>query len=283
MKYCPTCRTQYTDHTLRFCLQDGDLLADAGDVDTPKAALDETPTLVRQAPVTPVTTRLDNEFVRSGNPGTRQRRSSPILPLAAAAAALLLLFIGAAVGISLYTRNGQPKQPSNIAANVINANGRLPPNVGADPTSPANSNKKTPIPSPSETPGPVDRGNARKEVSQVINDWKSIGGGRDLNSYMEHYADRVDYYDRSGASRSYVRNDKKRAFGLYDSMNITISNMNVSVDDNGERATAEFDKEWDFRGPRDSSGKVRSQLRLRLMDGRWLITGEKDLKVYRAN
>jgi len=130
---------------------------------------------------------------------------------------------------------------------------------------------------------PVDKETARREVSESINNWRSLGEARDLDSYMSNYADRVDYYNRSGVTRGAVRSDKARAFGLYSSMNYTLSNMNVSVDDSGTRATAEFDKEWDFRGSRPSSGKVRSQLRLRNEGGRWLITGERDLKVYYTN
>jgi hypothetical protein len=103
---------------------------------------------------------------------------------------------------------------------------------------------------------------------------------QNLDSYMGNYADTVDYYSHAGASRSYVRNDKARAFGLYDTMTVNLTNMNVSVDESGNTATATFDKEWDFQGPRNSSGKVQTQLRLRNVDGRWLIMGERDLKVY---
>ena len=100
---------------------------------------------------------------------------------------------------------------------------------------------------------------------------------------MENYARTVDYYNRPGASRSDVRTDKARAFGTYDSIRMNIGDLNISVEKTGEHATAEFDKEWDFRGERNSSGKVRSQLRLRWEGEKWLIVGERDLRVYYLN
>ena len=129
----------------------------------------------------------------------------------------------------------------------------------------------------------VDREQARKNVSQRIFTWKSQAESRNLNSYMANYADTIDYYQKSGASIGYVRNDKQRAFTLFDSINISIDNMHVSVDDSGESATAAFDKAWVFEGAKHNSGKVRSQLKLRKINGEWLITGERDLKVYYVN
>ncbi len=61
-------------------------------------------------------------------------------------------------------------------------------------------------------------------------------------------------------------------------MRANISNMDVSV--KGETATATFDKEWTFSGDGSNSGKVRSQLTFRRINGRWLITGERDVRVY---
>src|SRR5215207_7794872 len=150
MKVCPTCRTQYTDETLRFCLQDGAMLAEVRETHTPADELDETPTVVRQMGATPVTSSLDEEVIHRPNTVIRKRRSSAFVPLVAAAVALLLLLVGGAIGIWLYSRSGRSTQPSNIAANVINANGRLPSNVGGN-SQPTNSNRQTPAPSPSET------------------------------------------------------------------------------------------------------------------------------------
>ncbi|MDQ3322521.1 MAG: hypothetical protein M3525_08855, partial [Acidobacteriota bacterium] len=70
----------------------------------------------------------------------------------------------------------------------------------------------------------------------------------------------------------------------YDSVNIDISNLKITQDESGENATALFDKEWNFEGDAsNSSGKVRQQLTFSKIGGKWLITGERDLRVYYVN
>jgi len=66
-------------------------------------------------------------------------------------------------------------------------------------------------------------------------------------------------------------------------MKITLSNMTVTPDASGETATAVFDKEWVFEGAKYSAGKVQTQLKLKKTGGQWLITGERDLKVYQTD
>jgi hypothetical protein len=97
---------------------------------------------------------------------------------------------------------------------------------------------------------------------------------------MNHYADRVDYFRTDGAGRAVIAQDKERAFSQFDTVNFRISNMDINVSDTGDTATAEFDKEWRFEGDHVSEGRVRSQLKFKKIGGRWLITSEKDLKVY---
>ena len=127
---------------------------------------------------------------------------------------------------------------------------------------------------------PVDKEQVKRDVSQKVDSWKSAAESLNLNGYMSNYAGTVDYYNKKGASLSTVRADKQRAFSTYDSMKITLSNMNVTPDATGETATAVFDKEWVFSGAKYSAGKVQTQLKLKKISGQWLITGERDLKVY---
>ena len=47
MKHCPACGTQYTDNTIRFCLQDGSSLVESRETGTPTVPSDETPTVIR--------------------------------------------------------------------------------------------------------------------------------------------------------------------------------------------------------------------------------------------
>jgi len=97
---------------------------------------------------------------------------------------------------------------------------------------------------------------------------------------MDRYAETVDYYNHHSVGRDVVRKDKQRAFSMFNSINVTISNMDVSLGPDGQTAAAAFDKQWVFIGDHRNEGKVRSQLTFRKVNGEWLITGERDLKVY---
>jgi len=120
-------------------------------------------------------------------------------------------------------------------------------------------------------------------VTGRIGEWKSATESLNINAVMQNYAGTIDYYKRGPTSAAVVRADKLRALSMYDSIQINVSNINVSTDAAGEHATAEFDKEWVFQGAKTSRGKVRSQFRLAVAGGKWLIIAEKDLKVYYLN
>jgi ketosteroid isomerase-like protein len=115
----------------------------------------------------------------------------------------------------------------------------------------------------------------------VIDDWEEASENRDTNRNLNNYADTVDYYKAGRVGLGRVRADKQNAFSQYDSINFNISNMKITPDASGDKATAVFDKEWTFEGDEKySSGKVQQQLTLSKIGGKWKITGEKDLKVY---
>ncbi len=297
MRYCPTCRTQYTDDTLRFCLQDGATLVEQLASDTPTVAFTESETVARSAGAktqdSQVTSWRGEEVTRVAA-SQPPKRTGLALPIIAGAAVLLFLFFAATIGIWLYVTRGRVVSTDEIAAGNKNANvsnfgnsssyGATPyPSPSVGPTiiitpTPFVNNGSTLQPTPTAPPFPPDR--PQQPVPQFINGWKSMAEARNLDAYMGNYADTVDYYRKSGASRGFVRADKARAFGMYNSMRVNISNLSFDVSADGRTATAVFDKEWDFRGGRNSSGKVQSQLKLRNENGRWLITGERDLRVY---
>jgi len=108
---------------------------------------------------------------------------------------------------------------------------------------------------------------------------------RDLDAHMSYYADTLDtYYMKSQVSASVVRADRAQAYSTYSSLDIDLSNVEITPDSTGERATAIFDKTWDFEGDEKStSGSVQQKLWLAKIGGRWRITGEKDLQVYYVN
>jgi hypothetical protein len=287
MKVCPECKTQYSDDTLRFCLQDGTPLVEP---------FDPAPTLVMNRPeieTDPRGRRIDipvaNDDRNPPPPGTNavferpvKGRSRTPITIAATALGMLLLFGIGGLGAWLYFSNRNPEAVNSSAATntqvrntnaYSNVNMQPPPSATKTASSPnANGN--------SRPPQNVDHQAIKQEVTQKLMGWRSETEALDIDSYMAHYAPTVDYYNRSGVSAAYVRTDKQRAFSRFDAIRMDISKISVTSDPSGDTATAVFDKEWEFSGERNSSGKVRQMIRFRNINGEWLITAEKDLKVY---
>ncbi len=267
MKQCPACRSQYTDDTLKFCLQDGTPLVSLGDV-----GYGETETVVssRALPTNPV---IPFESDVLAVPAKKQNTG---LIVAVTVMSTLLLFGMIAAGYYISTRGGR-QETSRVNVNAVpyiaaNENVRPTPPTTPSPTPPlSNVNVNT-----SQTP---DSGEISREVTKAIAGWKSETESLDLDSLAERYADSVDYYHNNRASREFVKDDKDRAFSRYDSINLEISNIKITAN-TSDTATAEFDKAWVFDGDGHSEGKVRSRLTLKKVAGKWLISGEQDIKVY---
>jgi len=268
MKVCPSCKTQYTDDSLAFCLQDGSQL-----IAITPAPVGEAETVVRQR----------NSAVQDGGQSqtTRVARTNGSgSKMTVVIAVILLVFFGIvvvlALGLAWLFRPPGPAA-NNTPANNHNVNvpinfNRLSPTPMASPSPTSNVTTTLPTPFPNTI--------AVYDVTTTIERWRSAIASLDLESLMANYADTVDYYRRGPVSADVVRSDKARAFERFTTIQITLSNMNINVDPSGDRATAEFDKAWVFRAERSSSGKVRSQLRFSKINGRWLITSERDLSVY---
>lgn len=292
MKTCPSCQTQYTDDTLRFCLQDGAVLEGVRITreQTISLAGQEMETVARRAGVSDSVEhdRL-SEVTRVSPP--QEKSGDSKLALAIGGLALAILLLGGVGALAIwFFYSGQPKVNANNTANKSNASNSKTANRNSDTdwtpteTPTASPDDSDATPTPDETPTPeIDQTEAVNEVSRQVGDWKSYAESGDLDSQIELYAPSVDYYRKRGANRDFVRLDRARAYALFDSISIEISNMNISVDDSGETATAAFDKEWEFEGRNRSTGKVRQELRFRKINGRWLISGEKDIKVYYTN
>ena len=169
MKTCPACKTQYTDDTLRFCLQDGTPLMSTGDI--------ETPTVVSKQPA------WESQVTRVAP--VRPKKGPRMAIIVAAAALAILALIGAAfVGTWLYFRNAQSGATNNISVKA-NIPAQIP-NANAKPSS-------TPPISPSPTPSPArnantpmsanaaDQSHAQSEVDQTLMRWKSSTESLDLD------------------------------------------------------------------------------------------------------
>jgi hypothetical protein len=142
-------------------------------------------------------------------------------------------------------------------------------------------------PQPAEPPKltPAQLAAIQRQVATTLDGWATSMEKRDLKSHLNFYAPKVDiYYLKRGVNRDYVREDRARALAVYDDLNFQFSNVNVKVmDKQGRRAVATFDKRWDFKGQRNSSGSVREIVWLERSGGKWRITGERDWKVHYLN
>jgi hypothetical protein len=314
MKRCPTCQRTYTDDSLRFCLQDGTALLSESSASFDASAtlvLSEgegarpepppTEVLARSAeqtlpmqkaaqtasPPPPRVTAHDAPGVTLHSPGGQS--SALVIGLAATVAILLLALGGMGAwmllrddkgGETKETRSGA--QQNNTVDPTANSNGRAASSSSPSPVS--SSQTPTPSPTATTTAPPVDPTAIRAQVTDTLNAWAAASMAHDINRHMSYYADTLDqYYSSSNVSSSRVRADRERAYAIYSTIDIRLSNIGVTVDGPGERATATFDKTWDFGGSKYSSGSVQQRIWLAKIGGRWLITGEKDLKVYYVN
>ncbi|MEO6588508.1 MAG: nuclear transport factor 2 family protein [Pyrinomonadaceae bacterium] len=297
MKICPHCQNRYTDDTLKFCLQDGAaLIDDESQVSLPTGAVsEEQATVVRNRPNEPMNFDLQNsspsqnrQYQTSG--GTANYTDAPkksntgLIVLATILATLLIAGIGTAAWFYFGNKKEIVKDANIKNSFPDNSVGNENKNINV--FSPPNSNEKPNIkPSPTATPAPdFNPEKVKSEVSETVDEWKSLAESHDLSSYMNNYGDTVDYYNKSKISKNTVRADKQKAFGQYDTIEFNLSNMKITPDASGESATAVFDKEWFFENTeKKSEGKVQTRLQFKKIGGAWKITGEKDLKVYYTN
>lgn len=296
MKHCPTCKTNYADDTLQYCLEDGTPLVASFDSQAPTVFLTDPeaetvvrgsepaptraavpPTQVWQEPQSQVTqVPPAQQFQFQAPPQAPPKKSNTALAVAATALVMLILF-GGILGAWLLMRD---RGGDIVIGNNNNSTNTKPTaTVSPSPT-------ETTTPSPTATITPTvnatpsfDAAQVKSEVSAKMNAWKSSMESGSLDAVMNHYGSRLDYYYRSGSTASSaVRNNKKRAFELYYSFRVTMTNMNISLNETGEKATVTFTKSWDFQGSDDrSNGSVRAQFQVSKIGGSWYITGEKDL------
>jgi serine/threonine-protein kinase len=131
-------------------------------------------------------------------------------------------------------------------------------------------------------PPRADADRVKDEVEDALKGWAESTRERRLDEHMSHYADVLEtFYKRQNVAATIVRSDRSKAFVRYDQMDVKLGNIEVTPDPTGLRATAAFDKTWEFDSPdKNSRGSVRQQVTLIRAGGRWLINGEKDLQVY---
>lgn len=294
MKICPQCQNTYTDDSLQFCLQDGTRLNSVSSTsDAPTESWSESETLVRGNQNQVRINLQESQTTQPQNYATNPQTDFQVPPppksktwLFVLLGLFFFLVIGGlgAAGVWFYLKSGQTtvvqnNTKTNSNSNSANTNLSNNSNSNTTPTPTA-----TPTPKPTLKPAEIET--AKKEAESVIYAWKSAAEDHNLDTNLSNYADTVDYYKGGKINKSKLKASKEPAYKKYDSINIDISAMKVSVDSTGEKATVTFDKEWDFSGTdKDgndvfNSGKVQQQLVLNKIDGKWKIVSEKDLKVY---
>lgn len=280
MKYCPKCQTNYAEGSYEFCLQDGTALVEFSNSQMPTIALNETETIVRNYPVEPTSPAFQNyEYQNSAQvqplPNIPPIQSAPpksnTMKVVLLTIFAMIALFGAGLGAWFFIDKRQTEIAENTNTNQNSTRSPTP-----KPSANVNVAKITPTLSP--TPE-FDAEQVKSEVASTIEDWKSATEAGDINACMNNYAETINFYGKQ-TSRAAVRNAKQDAFNKFDTMDISLSNMRVTPDASGEKATAVFDKEWSFIGEKIYEGKVQSQFQLIKSGGRWLITSEKDLKVY---
>ena len=298
MKVCPNCRTEYTDDGLQYCLQDGTPLLNSSNRSSNFDA--ESETVISPRKVEPIRFEPPSSFQNSRtNRETDQplvverepkkSNTATVVALSVLGTILVSGLVGAGVWVYFgnkktvavaNTNSTAPTRSSNASANnnqSANTNTNTNTNANANLAAPTLS----PTPTAKPTINPEQAKNITGNVKDVVDDWKSAAENLDITSHLSNYADTVDYYNGGKVGVAKIRADKERAFSQYDSVNFNIDNLRVSPDPSGDKATTIFDKEWRFEGAdKYSAGKVQQQLTLNKINGKWLITSEKDLKVY---
>lgn len=264
MKQCPACRSQYTDDTLQFCLQDGTplshLIADS-EIDTVVSTRDPQRQIRRPA--------IEPAVLAA--PSRRPQRTGLIVLVTALTTMLLFGIIAAGYFIASRSKR---QNTANVNVNVAGNNTNIT-NTRPSPTQTA-----SPTPANALAEPPPDREEISREITKAIAGWESDTESLDMESLIGRYAGTVNYYRSGIVSRETVKRDKDRAFAMYDFADIEISNIRILPGKTPDTAVAEFDKAWVFEGENHSEGKVRSRLSLRKAGGQWLIDGEQDIRVY---
>jgi serine/threonine protein kinase len=173
-------------------------------------------------------------------------------------------------------------RPSNFNSSESNAaKASVQPERNTTQTAPAHTEPPAPVQIPLP---PINVSQLRNEVRDTLNGWAGAARAHDLDAQMSYYSATVDpYFLRHNVSASEVRTNRSLAYTRYTKLDVQLSNIDITLDPSGTTATATFDKAYSFEGEKYLSGSVKSMLWLAKNGSRWLITGERDLKVYYVN
>ena len=129
---------------------------------------------------------------------------------------------------------------------------------------------------------PAEGEAAARAVEEVIRQLTAAWVDGVIETHVESYADRVLFYGRA-MDRESIARERAETLVRFPRRSISIERVSIRFPEPG-RAQALIDKSWDFSGDdRRWEGAARQELVLELTDGRWLVTDEQDLEVYRSD
>jgi hypothetical protein len=192
---------------------------------------------------------------------------------------VLIAFGGLALRLFTIANSTEKERQQASPTPTINSNPSVTPLARRTPT--AQSTPSKPGYSPS-TPNPnLNTSSTRQSVVDTLEAWAAAIRAHDLDSHMSFYAPTLHtYYLKHDVSSAYVRNSLQPAYDRYSKLDVSLSNIAVSLDETGTEATVTLDKTYSFVGDKTMSGSGKEMLWLSRATGRWLITGMKDLQIY---
>ncbi len=271
-KVCPKCNSTYTDETLNYCLTDGvPLVYEASDGEKSSGSWQEADTIFDanlkiHTPDSHVTSpnsindTTPKLRVNTGSFSTTQNINSRSYLFPLAGVLLTLSLIG---GIFWWLYN-VPAPQQNIA-NKANTS----------------ESKVSTVKRSSVQLTPERQNIVKKEVTDLLEEWRKSIERRDADANVKFYIDTLEtYYKESGIDKNHVRADRQRAIDRYQMISLQLDNLVISPESE-ESAIAIFDKTWNFKSAvKISTGSVQQEMYFIKQNGKWLISGEKDVKVY---
>ena len=119
------------------------------------------------------------------------------------------------------------------------------------------------------------------EIRELLESYQNAEHSRDPQLLAACYAPEVEtFYLRHNVSRSDVLHEFQHQFAeIQDVHRFTISRI-IFSEVSKTRATATFEREWDFRGTKNFSGAEREQMIFQKIDDNWRIVSEIELEKY---
>ena len=118
---------------------------------------------------------------------------------------------------------------------------------------------------------------AQADITEMLSHWAAAHVANDIDSEIAFYAPIIaPYYDHRSVPREFVQQSLQNLLNRgvrltrYEAVDVA-----VSMDSDGE-ATVNLVKLWSTRPGGLTPNHTRSQLQVRNLDGKWLITGERD-------